>query len=128
VVSAIRIVSIALDLLWWNGNVLSILSAFCIDIPADVFDLSRIAVRVVAATDGRMIGHAPCGVEFLVQALILRRVVAKASVALAILRPSRCRQWAKETTQQEGSAWNVHWTTSSFGSAKRRKIAAGFSH
>jgi hypothetical protein len=75
-----------------------------------------------------MIGHAPCGVEFLVQALILRRVVAKASVALAILRPSRCRQWAKETTQQEGSAWNVHWTTSSFGSAKRRKIAAGFSH
>jgi hypothetical protein len=37
-----------------------------------------------------MIGHAPCRVEFFVQELILRRVVAKASMALAILRLSRC--------------------------------------
>jgi hypothetical protein len=90
VVPAIRVVSIALDLLRWNGNVLSILAAFCMDVAADVFNLSRIAVRVIAAAGGRMIRHAPCRVEFLVQELILRRVVAKASMALAILRLSRC--------------------------------------
>ena len=75
-VSAIRVVSIPLDLLRGNGNVLSILSALCVDVAVDVLDLSRIAVRVIAAADGRMIGHAPRRVEFLVQELILRRVVA----------------------------------------------------
>jgi hypothetical protein len=91
-VSTVRVVSIALDLLRWNGNVLSILSAFCIDVAIDVSDLGRIAVRVIAATDGRMIWHAPCRVAFLVQELILRRVLPKASMALAILGPSRRRQ------------------------------------
>jgi hypothetical protein len=38
-----------------------------------------------------MIGHVPCRVEFLVQELILRRVVAKASMALTILSLSRGR-------------------------------------
>jgi hypothetical protein len=127
-VSAVRVISIPLDLLRWNGNVLSILSALCVDVSVDVSDFGRIAVRVIAAANGRMIGHVPGRVEFLVQELILRRVVAKASMALAILRLSRCRQWVKETTQQEGSEWNVHWTTSSLGNAKRRKIGAGFSH
>jgi hypothetical protein len=127
-VSAVRVVSISLDLLRWNGNVLSILSAFCVDVAVDVFDLGRIAVRVVTAAGGRMIWHAPCRVEFLVQELILRRVVAKAGMALAILGPSRRRQWEKETAKQEGSAWNVHWTASWLRNAKRRKIAAGFSH
>jgi hypothetical protein len=70
-VSAIRVVSISLDLLRWNGNVLSILSAFCIDVAVDVSDLSRIAVRVIATAGGRMIWHAPCRVEFFVQELIL---------------------------------------------------------
>ena len=90
-VSAIRVVSIPLDLLRGNGNVLSILSTSCIDVTATVFDLSRIAVRLIAAADGRMIGHAPCRVEFFVQELILRRVVAKASMALTILSLSRGR-------------------------------------
>jgi hypothetical protein len=127
-ISAVRVVSIPLDLLRWNRNVFSILSALCVDIAVDVLDLSRIAVCVIAAADGRMIGHAPRRIELFVQELILRRVVAEAGMALAILRPGRRRQWAKETAQQEGSAWNVHWTTSWLGKAKRRKPAAGFSH
>jgi hypothetical protein len=88
-VSAIRVVSISLDLLRWYGNVLSILSAFCVDVAVDVSDLRRIAVRVIAAADGRMIGHVPRRIEFLVQELILRRVLAKASMALTILSLSR---------------------------------------
>jgi hypothetical protein len=89
--SAVGVISIPLDLLRWNGNVLSILSAFCVDVAVDVSDFGRIAVRVIAAANGRMIGHAPCRVEFLVQELILRRVVAKGSMALPILSLSRRR-------------------------------------
>jgi hypothetical protein len=59
--------------------------------------------------------------------LILRGVVAKAGMALAILRLSRRRQCAKEATEQVRSAWNVHRATSSLGNLERRKIAAGFS-
>jgi hypothetical protein len=124
-VSAIRVVSISLDLLRWYGNVLSILSAFCVDVAVDVSDLRRIAVRLIAAANGRMIGHVPCRVEFLVQELILRRVVAKASMALTILSLSRGRQKAKETAHQEDSARNIHCTTSSLGNARRPGIAAG---
>jgi hypothetical protein len=99
-VSAVRVISIPLDLLRWNGNVLSILSALCVDVSVDVSDFGRIAVRVIAAANGRMIGHAPCRVEFLVQQLILRRMMVKASMALPILSLSCRRQRAKETTQQ----------------------------
>ncbi|MDB5576732.1 MAG: hypothetical protein JWR80_1908 [Bradyrhizobium sp.] len=89
-VSAIRVVSIPFDLLRWNGNVLSILSALRIDVAVDVLDFSRIAVRFIAAAGPRMIGHAPCRIELLVQELILRRVVAWASMALPILS-QHCR-------------------------------------
>jgi hypothetical protein len=119
-ISAVGIVSVPFDLLRWNGNVFSILSAFCVDVAVDVFDFGRIAVRVIAAANGRMIGHAPCRVEFLVQELILRRVMVKASMALPILSLSRRRQKAKQTSHQEGSAWNIHCTASSIGDAHRR--------
>lgn len=69
----------------------SILSALCVDVAVDVSDFGRIAVRVVAAANGRMIGHAPRRVELLVQELILRRMVAKACMALPILRLGRRR-------------------------------------
>jgi hypothetical protein len=90
-VSAIRVISIPLDLLRRYGNVFSILSALCVDVAVDVSDLGRIAVRVITAADGRMIGHAPCRVELLVQELILWRVTAKASMALPILSLRRRR-------------------------------------
>jgi hypothetical protein len=83
-VSAIRVVSISLDLFRWYGNVFSIVSALCVDVAVDVSDLGWIAVRVIAAGNGLMIGHVPCRVEFLMQELILRRVLAKASALTSL--------------------------------------------
>jgi hypothetical protein len=128
-VSAVRVVSILLDLLRWNGNVLSILSAFCVDVAIDVLDFSRITVGVITAADGRMIGHAPRRIELFVQELILRRVVAKASMALTILSLSlslsRRRQREEKAAYQEGSACNIHCTNSPLSNAKRREDRAG---
>jgi hypothetical protein len=60
VISAIWIVSVPLYLLRWNGNVLSVFSAFCIDIAVDVLDLGRVAVRVIATANGGIVGYVPC--------------------------------------------------------------------
>jgi hypothetical protein len=126
-VSAVRVVSIPLDLLRWNGNVFSILSAFCVDVAIDVLDFSRIAVGVITAADGRMIGHAPRRIELFVQELILRRVVGKASMALTSLSLSlsRRRQRGEKTAYQEGTACNIHRTNSPLSNAKRREDRAG---
>ena len=59
VISAIGIIPVPLDLFRWNGNVLSVLSAFCVDVAVDVLDFGRIAVRVVATTSGRIVRHVP---------------------------------------------------------------------
>src|SRR6266849_948345 len=60
VISAIRIVSVPLDLFLWNGNEFSVLSAFCVDVAVDVLDFSRIAVRIIATAHGWIVGHVPC--------------------------------------------------------------------
>jgi hypothetical protein len=59
-ISAIWIVSVSLYLLRWNGNVLSVFSAFCLDVAVDVMDFGRVAVRVIATANGRIVGHVPC--------------------------------------------------------------------
>ena len=59
-ISAIGIIPVPLDLFRWNGNVLSVLSAFCVDRAVNVLDFSRVAVRLIAAANGRIIGHVPC--------------------------------------------------------------------
>ena len=59
-ISAIWIVSVPLYLPRWNGNVLSVFSAFCVDVAVDVLDFGRVAVRVIATADGRIVGHVPC--------------------------------------------------------------------
>ena len=58
-VSAIRIVPIPLYLLRWNENVLPVFSAFCVDVAANGLDFSRVAVRLIATAQGRIIGHVP---------------------------------------------------------------------
>lgn len=58
-VSAIGIVPVPLDLLSWNGNVLPVFPAFCVDVAVDIFDFSRVAVRLVATADGGVVGHVP---------------------------------------------------------------------
>ena len=95
-ISAIGIVPVQLDLFRWNGNVLSVLSAFCVDVAVDVLDFGRIAVRVIATADGRIVGHVPLCIKFFVQELILWRMVAR-SVVLPILRLDSSRQQATKT-------------------------------
>ena len=56
----IGIVSVPLDLFRWNGNVLSVFSAFCVEVAVDVLDFSRIAVRIIATASRRIVGHVPC--------------------------------------------------------------------
>jgi hypothetical protein len=43
-----------------NGNVLAVLPALCVDAAVDALNFSRIAVRIVATANGRIIGHVPC--------------------------------------------------------------------
>ena len=71
-VSAIGIVPIALDFLWRDQNVLPVFPAPRIDIAADIFDLGRIAIRIVAAAPGGTIRHVPGRIKLLVQSFILR--------------------------------------------------------
>ena len=60
VVSAIGIVSVPLYLLRWNGNVLPVLSALRVKLAIDILDFSRVAVRLIATANGRIVGHVPC--------------------------------------------------------------------
>jgi hypothetical protein len=59
VVSAIGIVPVPLYLLRWNGNVLSVLPAFCVEVAVKVLDFSRVAVRLIATAQRRIVGHVP---------------------------------------------------------------------
>jgi len=71
-VSAIRIVPVALDLPGRNQDVIAVLPAPRVDVAADIFDLGRVAIRLVAAAPGGIIRHVPGRIEFLVQSFILR--------------------------------------------------------
>jgi hypothetical protein len=70
VVSSVGIVPVALHLLVWNWNVPSVCPALRENVAIDVLDFGRIAVRVIATTHRRVIGHVPGRIEFLVQRLI----------------------------------------------------------
>jgi hypothetical protein len=85
VISAIEIVPVSLYLFRRNANVPSVFSAFCVDVPVNVLDFGRVAIRIIAAADGRIATH-PYRIEFLVQGLILRRMVVKPSRAVWDLR------------------------------------------
>ncbi len=82
-IPAIGIVPVALYLFRWNGNVLAVLSAFCVDVAINVLDFSRVAVRLVATANGRIVGHVPLCIKLFMQELILWRMVAR-NVALSI--------------------------------------------
>ncbi len=82
-IPAIGIVPVALYLFSWNGNVLAVLSASCVDLAINVLDLSRVAVRLVATANGRIVGHVPLCIKLFMQELILWRMVAR-SMALSI--------------------------------------------
>ena len=91
-IPAVGIVPVVLYLFRWNGNVLAVLSASCVDLAINVLDFSRVAVRLVATASGRVVGHVPLCIKLLMQELILWRMVAR-SVALSVfLRLDSSRQ------------------------------------
>lgn len=98
-ISAIWIVSVMLYLFRWNGNVLSVFSAFRVDVAVDVLDFGGVAVRIIATAGRRIIRHVPCRIEFFVEEQILRRMVVKPSLALSVLRLDLHRQQATETAR-----------------------------
>ncbi|RXH26782.1 hypothetical protein XH99_18600 [Bradyrhizobium nanningense] len=75
-VSAVRIIPVSLHLLGWDQNVSPVLPAPSIDLAVDVFDVGRIAVSAVAATEARIVRHVPGRIEFLVQRLVLGWMLA----------------------------------------------------
>jgi len=60
VVSAVGVVPVALHLLRRNGDVFPVFSALCVEVAVNVPDFSRVAVRLIATANGRIIGHVPC--------------------------------------------------------------------
>ena len=91
VVSAIGIVPVPLYLCRRNGNVLSVLPAFCVDIAVKVLDFSRVAVRLIATASGRIIRHVPCRIKHLMQELILWGMVVLRTLVV-FLRSDSYRQ------------------------------------
>ena len=84
-IPAIGIVPVVLYLFSWNGNVLAVLSASCVDLAVNVLDFGRVAVRLVATANGRIVGHVPLCIKLFMQELVLWRMVVQRSLALSIL-------------------------------------------
>jgi hypothetical protein len=97
VVPAIGIVPVVLYLFSWNGNVFAVLSASCVDLAVNVLDFGRVAVRLVATANGRVVWHAPLGIELFMQELILWRMVARSVTLSIFLRLDSSRQYATKT-------------------------------
>src|SRR5712671_5127429 len=91
VVSAVRIVPVALYLFRWNGNVLAVFPASCVDVAVNVLDLSRVAVRLVATADGRIVGHVPFRIKLFMQELILCRMVPRRVASILLRLDSHCQ-------------------------------------
>ena len=91
-IPAVGIVPVVLYLFSWNGNVLAVFSASCVDVAVNVPDLSRVAVRLVATANGRIVGHVPLCIKLFMQELILRRMVPRGLALSILLRLDWCRQ------------------------------------
>jgi hypothetical protein len=92
VIPAVGIVPVVLYLFRWNGNILAVLSASCVDVAINVLDFSRVAVRLVATANGRIVGHVPLCIKLLMQELILWRMVARGMALSIFLRLDWHRQ------------------------------------
>ena len=99
-VAAVRIVPVSLDFLRWDQNVSAVLSSPCIDLAVDVFDIGRIAICAVAATEARIVRHVPGRIKSFVQRLVLRWVLAMNGPLSRLLRLD-CRSGAEENHRAE---------------------------
>jgi hypothetical protein len=102
VIAAVGIIPVPLYFLGWNENVFPVLPALRIDLAVDRFDFGRVAVRIVATAERRIIRHVPRRIKPLMQRPILSGMVAMSGlVLLTFLRmDERCQQ-AKSAREEE---------------------------
>jgi hypothetical protein len=102
VIAAVGIIPVPLYFLGRNENVFPVLPTLRKDAAVDRFDFGRVAVRIVATAEHRIIGHAPRRIKPLMQRLILSGMVAMSGlVLLTLLRmDERCQQ-AKSAREEE---------------------------
>jgi hypothetical protein len=91
VIAAVGIIPVPLYFLGRNENVFPVLPALRIDLAVDRFDFGRVAVRIVATAERRIIRHMPRRIKPLMQRPILSGMVAMSG--LTFLRmDERCQQ------------------------------------
>ncbi|MDH2353246.1 hypothetical protein QCM77_19705 [Bradyrhizobium sp. SSUT18] len=101
-VAAVGIVSVSLDLLGRDEDVFPVLSAPREDPAVDVPYFGRVAIRVVATAQHRIVRHMPARVEFLVQEPILGRMVTMWTILSNLLgRHSRHQRKRQRDCQEE---------------------------
>ena len=93
-IAAVGIIPVPLYFLGRNENVFPVLPALRIDLAVDRFDFGRVAVRIVATAERRIIRHVPRRIKPLMQRPILSGMVAISGlVLLTFLRmDERCQQ------------------------------------
>jgi hypothetical protein len=94
VIAAVGIIPVPLYFLGRNENVFPVLPASRIDLAVGGFDFGRVAVRIVAAAERRIVGHVPRRIKPLMQKLILSGMMTMGGlVRLTFLRmDERCQQ------------------------------------
>jgi hypothetical protein len=117
VIAAVGIIPVPLYFLGRNENVFSVLPALRIDLTVDRFDFGRVAVRIVATAELRIIRHVPRRIKPLMQRPILSGMVAMSGlVLLTFLRmDERCQ---KASAREEELARKVQGTVSLLTTAK----------
>ncbi|WFU41316.1 hypothetical protein QA640_01910 [Bradyrhizobium sp. CB82] len=101
-IAAVGVIPVPLYFLGRNENVFPVLPALRIDLAVDRFDFGRVAVRIIATAERRVIRHVPRRIKPLVQKLILRGMVAMSGlVLLTFLRMDERWQQAKSAREEE---------------------------
>lgn len=117
VIAAVGIIPVPLYFLGRNENVFPVLPALRIDLAVDRFDFGRVAVRIVATAERRIIRHVPRRIKPLMQRPILSGMVAISGlVLLTFLRmDERCQQ---ASAREEELAKKVQGAVSLLTTAK----------
>jgi len=117
VIAAVGIIPVPLYFLGRNENVFPVLPALRIDRAVDRFDFGRVAVRIVATAERRIIRHVPRRIKPLMQRPILSGMVAMSGlVLLTFLRmDERCQQ---ASAREEELAKKVQGAVSLLTTAK----------
>ena len=100
-VAAIGVIPVPLHLLGRNRDVFAVFPAPRVELAVFVPDLGRVAVRVVAAAERRVIRHVPGRIKLFVHSLILRRMPAVGATLPNLLRLDRRSEAKEQDARQE---------------------------